>query len=48
VELDKACIANCKIILIDGGCKAGGIGAKVSVELYFNIASLGPGGGEGG
>lgn len=38
VELDKACRANCKVILIDGGCKAGGIGAKVSVELCFNIA----------
>jgi len=42
VELDKACIANCKIILIDGGCKPGGISAEVSVELYFNIACLRP------
>lgn len=40
VELDKACIANCEIIPIDDGCKPGGIGAEVSVELYFNIACL--------
>jgi len=44
VELDKAYIANCKIIRIDGGCKAGGIGTEVSVELYFNIACLRTGG----